>query len=362
MSGRGAVLELRSNALIHNVALARQLAGNAELFAMVKANAYGHGLGLVARTLLPHVDGYGVAVLEEALTLRQGGIDKPILLLQGIMNGIELQEAVRYSLEVVVHSPWQVAMLCSHVPKTPLKIWLKVDTGMHRLGLPVSDVSEILSRLHVHDNLLVVGLMSHFACADLTTDTLSEDQLELLRSLAERLNLPFSIANSAGLMRHPACQGNRVRPGIMLYGSSPLEGKSAADLNLLATQSLRAKIIAINHVPAGESVGYGSTWAAQRDSQIAVISLGYGDGYPRHAPNGTPVAIHGVRSPIAGRVSMDLITVDVTGREDVRVGDEVELWGDYVPVDEVAALCDTISYELFCQVTDRVGRRVDGEA
>ena len=359
---RGTLLELRPRALAHNASRARAFAGAARVFAMVKANGYGHGLGLAARAMADEVDGFGVAVLEDALTLRHGGIQQPIMVLQGPMNAVELREAVRQRLELVLHSSWQVALLCQHPPKQPLSVWLKVDTGMHRLGMPVGEVAAMLERLRAHPQIRLAGVMTHFACADMQTDPLSELQLDRIRELSRRLGLPFSAANSAGLCRYPASQGERVRPGIMLYGSSPLESHTVSQLDLTPTQSLRARVIAINAVPKGDTVGYGATWTAPRDSRIAVVSIGYGDGYPRHAPSGTPVAVAGQRAALAGRVSMDLVTVDVTDLSSARVGDEVELWGDLVSVDEVARACGTISYELFCQLTDRVQRVVDGQA
>lgn len=359
---RGTILELRPRALAHNASRARELAGGAAVYAMVKANGYGHGLGLVARTLENQVDGFGVAVLEEALTLRHGGIHRPIMVLQGPLQSSELLEAERHDLELVIHASWQVAMLCQHPPKKRLGIWLKVDTGMHRLGLPIDEVMPMLERLRAHPSVQMLGLMTHFACADMEEDLLTDMQIDRVRALADRLSLPFSAANSAALFRYPASQGERVRPGIMLYGSSPLARQTAESLGLQVTQSLRARVVAITHVPAGETVGYGASWTAPKDSRMAVVSIGYGDGYPRHAPSGTPVSIGGRRAVLAGRVSMDLITVDVTDLPPVEVGATVELWGDKVSVDEVADACGTISYELFCQLTDRVQRQVDGQA
>lgn len=359
---RGTEVLIRPRALAHNAARAREAAGVSQVFAMVKANGYGHGLGLAARAMDDHVDGFGVAVLAEAVQLRHGGIHKPILLLQGVADVAELLEAQRLDLELVVHAPWQLALLLQHPPRKPVSVWLKVETGMHRLGVPLSDVARALETLARCPTVTVAGLMTHCACADQLDDPLSERQIERIHALAERHALPFSAANSAALLRYPASHGRRARPGIMLYGASPLAGQSAADLGLRPTQVFRARVLAINAVPAGDSVGYGATWTAAVDSQVAVVSVGYGDGYPRHAPSGTPVAIHGQRSPLVGRVSMDLVTVDITGREDVSVGDTVELWGDTVSVDEVAQACGTISYELFCQLTDRPVRGLDGEA
>ena len=354
---RGTRLEVRPAALRHNARVARQSAPGARLYAMVKADGYGHDIGLVAGVLNREVDGFGVALLEEVMTLRQQGIEAPLMLLEGFLDRDELLQCPRLNVEVVIHAPWQVELL-EQMPKQSLTVWLKLDTGMHRLGLPVGEAAQWLARLRAIAGIRIAGLMTHFACADMAEDVSSKRQLDALVSLAETEQLPFSAANSAALLRYPDSQGALVRPGIMLYGSSPLPGQSAAEIGLQPTQRLVARLIAINNVPAGERVGYGATWQAERDSRIGVVAIGYGDGYPRHAPNGTPVAINGQRTMLAGRVSMDMLTIDLTDVDDAKVGDEVELWGDIVDVDEVARLCGTISYELFCQITARVEKSV----
>lgn len=355
---RGTRLEIRPHALAANAALARARAPQARLYAMVKANGYGHDMGLVAGSLASRVDGFGVALLEEANTLRQQGCDAPIMLLEGFLDRDELILASRLGLEVVIHASWQVDLLMQARLPAPLDIWLKVDTGMHRLGLPVSQASDWLATLVGTGQVRPLGLMTHLACADLPDDPLSDAQLAAVTAAAEAAGLPFSAANSAALLRYPDSHGSLVRPGIMLYGGSPLPGKTAAEIGLQVTQRLSSRLIAINAVPAGESVGYGARWRAERDSRIGVVAIGYGDGYPRHAPDGTPVAVNGHRTMLAGRVSMDMLTIDLTDLPDAAVGDAVELWGDVVDVDEVARLCGTISYELFCQVTERVVRDV----
>ncbi len=351
---RGTRLELRPDGLRHNARVARHKAGTSRVYAMVKADGYGHGAALVARALEAEVDGFGVAVLEEALALHQLGVERPLMLLEGFMNRDELALAAKAKLETVVHSDWQVALLERHPPSGPgLPVWLKLNTGMNRLGVPREQAASLLARLEAIPGVHPAGVMSHFACADQAEDGMSDTQLERLRETAgER---PWSAANSAALCRYPQSHGDLVRPGIMLYGSSPLEGRSAAELELAVTQRLSARIIAVNQVAPGDSVGYGATWTASEATRIGVVSIGYGDGYPRHAPNGTPVAVNGVRTRLLGRVSMDMITVDLTGL-DADVGSEVELWGDTVSVDEVAQACGTISYELFCQLTTRPER------
>jgi len=358
---RGTRLELRSESLRINARRARTLSAGAELFAMVKADAYGHGLRFTAESLRDQVDGFGVALLDEALLLRGCGIDAPLLLLEGVFDAAELVEAARASCELIIHSEWQVVLLEKASLSTPVRVWLKLDTGMHRLGLPLAEVDALVARLRVCRQVTLVGMASHFACADMPQDSLSALQLQRVRDAAARHGVQFSAANSAAIFRYPDSAGSRVRPGIMLYGSSPFADRTAADLGLAVTQRLSARIIAINDVPAGDSVGYGSSWQATRNSRIAVVAIGYGDGYPRHAPSGTPVAVKNAdnswrRAALAGRVSMDMITIDVTDLPSTRIGDSVELWGDQVSVDEVAQRCGTISYELFCRMTGRPER------
>ena len=354
---RGTTLEVRPAALAANAREARRRAGGARVYAMVKANAYGHGMALAAAAFAPHVDGFGVAVLDEARALRALGVSAPVMLLEGPFDAAELAEAGDLTLELVIHSLWQVDLL--EAAPQPVRVWLKLDTGMHRVGLPPDDVDPALARLQALPGVQVAGLMTHFACADEPRDTLTATQRARLVDIATRHGLPWTAANSAALCRYPDTHGTLVRPGIMLYGGSPLGGVLAADVGLAVTQRLSARLIAINPVPRGDGVGYGASWVAERDSRIGVVAIGYGDGYPRHAPAGTPVAVNGQRTSLAGRVSMDMLTIDLTDLPQVQVGDEVELWGDTVPVDEVAKACGTISYELFCQITARVARRVE---
>jgi alanine racemase len=358
---RGTRLELRSESLCHNARVARQSSGGAAVFAMVKANGYGHGLVFVAQSLLKDVDGFGVAVLEEAQVLREAGITAPIMLLEGVFDADELAVAATLGCELIVHSEWQVELLETTSLPAPAVVWLKLDTGMHRLGLPLAELDAVVLRLQQCTAVSLAGMASHFACADMPDDLMSDGQLEKVRAAGARYAVPYSAANSAAIFRYPDSAGVRVRPGIMLYGSSPFADRSAKSLGLQVTQRLSARIIAINQVPKGEAVGYGGSWQAQRDSHIAVVAIGYGDGYPRHAPSGTPLAVKntdGIWHPatLAGRVSMDMITIDVTDLPLTRVGDEVELWGDQVSVDQVAQSCGTISYELFCRLTDRPER------
>lgn len=353
---RGTELELRPQALIHNAKRARELSAGAHVFAMVKANGYGHGLQWVAATLADHVDGFGVAVIEEAVALREAGVVAPIMLLEGCFDEGEWRLAQQLSLEVVVHRREQIEMCNAAHLHGPITVWLKLDTGMHRIGVPMEQAEACIKSLQESNDVMLSGLMTHFACADLAENAMTAQQLQKLQTLSDQFALPLCAANSAAIFRFSESHGARVRPGIMLYGSSPFSEQRACDLNLRVTQQLRAPIIAINDVPEGDSVGYGATWRAQRDSRIAVVAIGYGDGYPRHAANGAPVAVNAERTQTVGRVSMDMITIDVTDIAGVQVGDMVELWGDQISVDEVATFCGTISYELFCQLTARPHR------
>lgn len=359
---RGTRLYLRPSALRANLERARALAAGIPVIAMVKANGYGHGLVLTAQAFAA-AERLGVAVLDEARQVRAAGIRTPLLLAEGCFDVVEVQEvALLQEVAVVVHSVWQADLLLAAEPAhaAPLEVWLKLDSGMHRLGMPAEQLARQYDRLARQPGLNVTTVMTHLACADKPDDKLSALQVQACQQLAQRLGLESSIANSAALLRYPESHAASVRPGILLYGASPFAERSATELGLKATQRLVARLIAINTVAAGEAVGYGGQWHAKRTSRIGVVAIGYGDGYPRHAPNGTPVAIFtsaGVeRAPLAGRVSMDMITVDLTDLLAAKVGDEVELWGDHISVDEVARAAGTISYELFCQVTARPER------
>lgn len=358
---RGTQLEIRPHALRHNAALARKLAPDSAVYAMVKANAYGHGLALAVETMAPIVDGFGVAFVEEAQELLALKPDAQVMVLEGCFDKEEWLLASELGLTVVLRSAAQLAQLSELELPKPLALWIKVDTGMHRLGMPVDAVGAVISALQENTCVELKGLMSHLACADEPDHPLTAQQLALISTVAKRFELPYSVANSAALMRYPEHHNALVRPGIMLYGASPLGEQSAAALDIVVTQQLTAPIIAFTQVPKGESVGYGASWVAQRDTRVAVVALGYGDGYPRHAPSHTPVAINGQRTHLAGRVSMDMLTVDVTDMPDVKLGHRVEFWGDTVSATEVANACGTISYELFCQVTARPRRVIREE-
>jgi alanine racemase len=324
--------------------------------AIIKANAYGHGAVEVARRL-PGADAFGVACMDEAIALREAGFDRRIVLLEGLFGADDIFLINAYRLDVVVHHDTQIALLEQSVLNRPLDVWLKIDTGMNRLGFMPDHVAAVRARLAGISGIGEVRLMTHFACADNLSSDYTRKQLRLFGEIAARFPGERSLANSAGVLGWPESHADWVRPGVMLYGSSPLLGKRAAELDLQPVMTLTTRLIAVNSRRQGDPVGYGGDWVCPADTNIGVAAIGYGDGYPRHAPGGMPVLVNGRRVPLAGRVSMDMICLDLGSQPQAQVGDEVILWGDGLPIDEVAALADTISYELFCGV----GRRVQFE-
>lgn len=327
--------------------------------ACVKANGYGHGITTVAEALSQHVDGYAVACLEEALALREAGVDKPVLLLEGPHTADEVAEALAYSLTLCISNWHQLEWLESRSERGRINCWLKIDTGMHRLGFSPGDGMTAYRRLQgcVADSTKLV-LCTHFARADERADSSTEKQLRIFDDIVAPLAGPQSCANSAAILSLPASHRQWVRPGYMLYGGSPFADATPAELGLKPGMQLSGEIISLRTVPVGDRVGYGGRWVARRQSTIATIAAGYGDGYPRHAPDGTPLMIEGQRSPLAGRVSMDMLTVDVTDNPAVRIGSTAILWGDAPGVDEIASNSGTIGYELLAGMPQRVRREV----
>ncbi|ORU92047.1 MAG: alanine racemase [Cycloclasticus sp. symbiont of Bathymodiolus heckerae] len=347
-------------ALQHNASIAKRSASGSKVMAMIKADAYGHGLLPVAKAL-QHVDGFAVARLSEALVLREAGFNKTILVLTGFSCAEELECFVLHDLDAVVHSEYQVSRLTQSSLQSPLSVWLKINTGMNRLGVNSPDVMRISDALQLSGNVrLPFKLMTHLACADDMNRTVTEEQIELFDESVKGLAGEQSIANSAGLLGWQYSQRHWVRPGIMLYGGCPFAGKPAADYDLKPVMTLKSSVISLRTVSKGDCVGYGGSWTAQRTSLIATVGIGYGDGYPRHAVTGTPVLIGGQKAPLVGRVSMDSISIDVSQCEGVAVGDVATLWGDGLPIDEIAEKSDAISYELMCGITERVTRIVKG--
>lgn len=342
------------SALKHNFQLARDAAPNSKVMAVIKADAYGHGVLPVANAL-SDADGYAVARLDEAIALREAGIKKPVLVLSGFITVEEVMAFSEYDLDAVVHSDYQVEMLNAAVISKPISVWLKINTGMNRLGVEPSRVNQTNDALGLSGKVRVpVKLMTHLACADDMTCSFTEQQIEIFDTSVNGLIGEQSISNSAGLLGWQYAQRHWVRPGIMLYGASPFNDKTADELGLKPVMTLESSVISLRVVEKGGCVGYGSSWTAEKTSLIATIGIGYGDGYPRHATAATPVKIAGQKAPLVGRVSMDAITVDVSQCRDISIGDKAVLWGCGLPIDEVAEKCGTVSYELMCGVTDRV--------
>jgi alanine racemase len=340
-------------ALQHNFSRVRQSAPDSKIMAIIKANAYGHGLVRVAQAL-PDADAFGVSCLEEAVTLREAGFDRRIVLLEGLFDLDDLTLINGYRLDVVIHHVSQIELLEQGPVTRSLNVWLKLDTGMHRLGFEPQHVAAVSKRLRNIPQLAELNYMTHFACADEPGNAHTEAQLGVFNTALQAVDGARSLANSAGVLGWPASHADWVRPGIMLYGSSPLPGQTAQQLDLKPVMTLGTRLIAVNAHKQGDSVGYGGDWVCPADMNIGVAAIGYGDGYPRHAPAGTPVLLNGKRVPLAGRVSMDMICLDLTTRPKAAVGDEVILWGGGLPVDEVATAAGTIAYELLCGVGHRV--------
>ncbi len=343
---RRSTVVIKADALSHNLSKVREYAPNCQIMAVIKANAYGHGL-LTAAQQLNDADMFAVAMPEEAYALRADGCDKPILVLHGFFDEAELERFSALKLSTVVHQYRQQKLLLKHTISPAIDVWIKVDTGMHRLGISPDEMDDYFGQCRNSNNVNNVFLMSHFANADDASNSLNNKQLERFINVTNDIDVDCSMANSAAIMRLPKSHFEIVRPGIMLYGSSPFADASAADLGLLPVMQFESILIDIKKVKAGESIGYGSTYTADKDITMGVVAVGYGDGYPRHARNGTPVWLNQQRSILLGRVSMDSLCIDLTGL-DADIGDSVVLWGEELSVDEVAQFSNTIAYELLC--------------
>ena len=346
---------VRLGAIVDNYRLADQLAPASKSIAVIKANAYGHGLLKVAQALEAEVPVFAVAFIDEAVQLRDAGIRKPILVLQGATCTADIIDAAANDFWLLLHHQRQVEWVLSSNPVKPVKVWLKVDTGMHRLGLEPEALDKICGDLASSPNVQQgMVLCTHLACADDMTNPMTSQQVSSIQSVSTKHELAMSIANSAGILCWPETHAEWNRPGYMLYGNSPMVPIGVDSPGLKPAMSMNSEVIAIRDVKPGEAVGYGSGWVAKNHSKIGTIAIGYGDGYPRHAPSGTPVLVNGQRVPLVGRVSMDTITVDLTSIENVEVGDPVELWGQNLSVNEVASAAGTIGYEILAGLTGRV--------
>jgi alanine racemase len=347
-----------TGALRANLRALRGFAPQARVVAVVKANAYGHGLVHTALALA-EADAFGVARLEEGIVLRDAGIKQPIVLLEGIFTSEELADAARSSFDLVVHDAQQIELLEEARSVHPFVLWLKIDTGMNRLGFRPEEFAATLERLQ---RLKVppreIRLMTHLARADERNDPMTREQLQRFKAAIRGHQFPTSIGNSAGILGWPEAHGVWIRPGIALYGVSPFADTSGSSFGLRPVMTLETTVIAVRRVARGEAVGYGAAWRAERDTTIAILAGGYGDCLPRSLGNGSPVLINGQRAPLVGRVSMDMIAADVAGIADVRVGSRGVLWGAGLCVEETAKHAGTIPYELLCGVRERVAREI----
>lgn len=342
------------NALTHNFQQVKILSPYSSVISMVKANAYGHGLIKVAQALSPMTDALGVACLDEALVLRQAGIKTPILLIEGVYSQEEMQQANRYKLDFVIHQIEQLQWLQNTPFTYTPQIWLKINTGMNRLGIAIQDLEIFYQGLMAIDYIKKpLGLMTHFACADELDNPLTAAQIQLFEQATAHLPAIKSLANSAGILAWKQAHADWVRPGLMLYGASPFANKTGLDLGLKPVMTLKAALIAVYQIKKGQPVGYGATWQAEQDTLIGIASVGYGDGYPQ-ATKGANVLVNGVPCQLAGRVSMDMLAINLQAYPQAKIGDEVVLWGQGLPVEHVAAHAQTSAYDVLTRLTGRV--------
>ncbi|WP_137168219.1 alanine racemase [Salinimonas lutimaris] len=346
---------IHADAIIRNFKALRELAPDSKAMAVVKADAYGHGAASIARMLRDQADAFAVAIIEEAIKLREEGVDAPIIVLEGPHQPKDCLVAAEQALTLVLHHAQQFEWVADYTSDNPPALWLKVDTGMHRLGVHPDEVSGLLEQ---YQALIRPGmvLVTHMACADELDNPLTREQIQKIQQLAVSTGLPLSIANSPATIAWQDAHSAWNRLGLAMYGCNPVDRDTG--LALSPAMTLRASVIALRDIPAGQSVGYGQVWTASRPSRIATIGIGYADGYPRHCPSGTPVLVNQQRAPLAGRVSMDMLSVDVTDLPEVKIGDKVELWGQNLAVDEIARYAGTVSYELVTRVSLRVPRVV----
>ncbi|MDD2833618.1 MAG: alanine racemase [Methylotenera sp.] len=347
-------------AFTHNLAVVRQLAPRSKVMAVVKANGYGHGL-INAAQGLAGADAFAVLGLNEAIDLREAGFEHRILLLEGIFRAQELGVAASFGIDLVVHSMPQLEMVERAKLVRPVRVHLKINTGMHRLGFMPDDVLSAFQRLRASPNVAEITLMTHFAIAD---DVHGIDApFDLFHQTIKNLNQPISMANSASILRHPQSHADWVRPGIMLYGATPVSNVAASEYGLNPVMQFTSEIIAVQTIRSGESVGYGNRFTAVKTTRVGVVACGYADGYPRHAgllsheghgQQGAPIAVNGQLTNTLGRVSMDMLFCDLTQVPAANIGSPVELWGSQVPVDDVAKASGTVGYELLCAVSPRV--------
>ncbi|MGI9227358.1 MAG: alanine racemase [Gammaproteobacteria bacterium] len=355
---RAAYALINLSHLKHNLSIVKKIAHHSKVMAVVKADAYGHGVLSVCKSL-SQTDAFSVACINEAVELRENGVTKPILSLQGFSTEKELQFAIAHNIEIVLHHPDQLKQLQSYTSIVhPLDVYVKIDTGMHRLGFEPSQFDAVITQLKsLLPNESKISVMTHLACADEINNPATEQQLELFDHTLNGQEFIQSIANSAGILAWPKSHRDWVRPGLMLYGVNPLDADvDKLNVELKPVMSFRAPVISIKQCLQGDRIGYGGDYCCPHDMVIAVVAAGYADGYPRHIPGAPMISIHNKSVPIVGRVSMDMITADITGIES-QVGDEVELWGNDISVEKIARDADTISYELLCAAGNAVPKK-----
>ncbi|TGN38207.1 alanine racemase [Marinobacter confluentis] len=353
---RSTIARIDLNALRYNYRRAAELAGDARAMAVIKADGYGHGIGDVARALQDEAPKFAVACIEEALAIREAGVSVPVVLLQGPHSPEDVDTSARENFELVIHSDHQLPWLAA-TDAAPV-IWIKVNTGMNRLGFSPEQLNGVMAALADSGAASgVTGFVTHFACADDEQSTRTAEQTDcFIRATAPWPELSRSLANSAAHFREEQPMYDWTRPGIMLYGGSPMIGRLGPDLGLRPVMTLEAELTSVRTIKAGEAVGYGGSWIAPGETRMGIVAAGYGDGYPRHAGTDTPAWVNGQRIRLIGRVSMDMLAVDLTAAPDAKPGDTVELWGRHVSVDEIARHAGTIGYELLTGVTVRVPR------
>ena len=341
-------------ALKHNYCCIKKIAPNSKVMAVVKADAYGHGLVRVAKTLCD-ADAFGVACLEEAEQLRQAEIKTPIVLLEGPYKPNDLISIIKLNLDIVIHNEYQLELLEKTKVEGSINAWLKIDTGMHRLGFSIDKIPEVLDRLLSCMNINPEPiLMTHLAAANDRGNTLTNQQLDVFKRITKTIDSEKTIANSAALINFPETHFDWVRPGLMLYGVSPIIDGCGTNHGLKPVMTLESEIISVQHLVKDDPVGYGATWRCPEDMSVGIIAAGYGDGFPRHAKSGTPILVNNVRCPLVGRASMDMLTVDLRKQPNAKIGDRVILWGDSLPIEEIAKYAETIPYELLCGVHKRL--------
>lgn len=351
---RDVVARIDTAAMVHNMALLQRRAPRSRMLAVLKSDAYGHG-DIAAGRVLAAADGFGVAAQLEAERLRGAGLRQPIVLFGGFDAPEDIEKLRQLDVRPAIHHPAQIAMLEARGAAEPLHVWFKIDSGMNRLGFPPHEVSDALARLRAIPGVAPdIVLMTHFAASDEPDSPTVARQLATFRVATAGLGLEASLANSTAVLDHPDTHGDWIRPGGALYGLTTKPGRNAAEDGLQPAMRLSTRLVAVREKPAGAAIGYGGSFVCPRPMRIGVAAIGYGDGYPRHAPTGTPVLVNGTRCRIIGRVSMDLITIDLDTAPHANVGDEVVLWGDGLAIEEVAASATTISYELSCVLTRRV--------